>query len=41
MRLARKLSGSEGEATTINGVMGLATDLGGGSRSTLLAKREC
>jgi hypothetical protein len=41
VQVARKLSGSEGEATTADGVMGLETDPGGGSRSTFLAKREC
>jgi hypothetical protein len=34
-------SSSEGETTTTDGMMGLETDPGGGSRSTSLAKREC
>ena len=36
-----RLSGSEGATTTTDGVMGLETDPGGGSRSTFLTKREC
>jgi hypothetical protein len=41
VQVARKLSGSEGAATTAYGVMGLETDPGEGSRSTFLDKREC
>jgi hypothetical protein len=37
-QVAGKLSGSEGAATSTDGV---ETDPGGGSRSTFLAKREC
>jgi hypothetical protein len=41
VQVSGKLSGSEGATTAANGVMGLETDPGGGSRSTFLAKREC
>jgi hypothetical protein len=41
VRVARKIFGSEGATTSADGVMGLETDRGGGSRSTFLAKREC
>jgi hypothetical protein len=41
VQVARKLPGSEGAATAIDGVMGMETDLGGGSKSTFLANREC
>jgi hypothetical protein len=41
VQVAGKLFGSKGATTTTNGVMGLETDPGGGSRSTFLAKREC
>jgi hypothetical protein len=40
MQVARKLSGSEGATTTTDGMMGLERDVGGGSRTTFLAKRE-
>jgi hypothetical protein len=38
VQVAGKLSSSKGAA---NGVMGLETYLGGGSKCTFLAKREC
>jgi hypothetical protein len=41
VQVVGKLSGSEGANTVTNGVMGLETDPGGGSRSTFPAKREC
>jgi hypothetical protein len=41
MQVVGKLFGSEGATTTTEGVMGLETDPGGGSRVTFLAKREC
>jgi hypothetical protein len=41
VQVAGKLSGSEGAATTADGVMGLEIDPGGGSKSTFLAEREC
>jgi hypothetical protein len=39
LQVAGKLFGSEGATTPADGVMGLETDPGGGSKSTFLAKR--
>jgi hypothetical protein len=39
--VAGKIYGSKGMTTTTNRVMGLEIDLGGGYKSTFLAKREC
>ena len=41
MQVMVTIYGSKGEATTIDGVMELDIDLGGGLKGTFLTKSEC